>query len=39
MLQNHYQDLGKSSVDDAFDEDWRKEVENKVEECSYMSHS
>ena len=39
ILQNHYQDLGKSSEDDVFDEEWRQEVENKAEECSNMSHS
>ena len=33
-IWSHYQDLGSKSVDDAFDEDWKQEVESKVREMS-----
>ena len=33
IFQSHYQDLGSKSVDDAFDEDWKQEVESKIREC------
>ena len=29
IFQSHYQDLGSKSVDDAFDEDWKQEVESR----------
>ena len=37
ILQNHYQDLGKSSVNDMFNENWKQEVKNKVDECSNVT--
>ena len=37
IFQSHYQDLGSKSVDDAFDEDWKQEVESKIRECCNMS--
>ena len=37
IFQSHYQDLGSKSVDDAFDEDWKQEVESKIRECCIMS--
>ena len=37
IFQSHYQDLGSKSVDDAFDEDWKQEVESKIKECCIMS--
>ena len=33
------QDLGCSSEDDAFYEDWKQEVESRVRDCSSMSNS
>ena len=30
IFQSHYQDLSSKSVDDAFDEDWKQEVESKI---------
>ena len=32
-------EASSSSVDDAFDEDWRHEVESRVRDCSSMSNS
>ena len=37
IFQSHYQDLGSKSVDDAFDENWKQEVESKIRECCIMS--
>ena len=37
IFQSHYQDLGSKCVDDAFDEDWKQEVESKIRECCIMS--
>ena len=37
IFQSHYQDLVSKSVDDAFDEDWKQEVESKIRECCIMS--
>ena len=37
IFQSHYQDLGSKSVDDAFDEDWKQEVESKIRECCNTS--
>ena len=37
IFQSHYQDLGSKSVDGAFDEDWKQEVESKIRECCNMS--
>ena len=39
MLQKHYQHLGRVSVDSDFDDDWKEEVDNKVEACGRMSGS
>ena len=39
IFQSHYQDLGSRSVDDAFDEDWKQEVESKIRECCNMSNA
>ena len=33
VLQSHYQRLGSCSVDDAFDDNWKQEVDSKVNEC------
>ena len=33
VLQSHYQRLGSRSVDDAFDDNWKQEVDSKVNEC------
>ena len=30
IFQSHYQDLGSKSEDDAFDEDWKQEIESKI---------
>ena len=38
VLQKHYQHLGRVSVDSDFD-DWKEEVESKVEACGRMSGS
>ena len=35
----HYQHLGRVSVDSDFDDDWKEEVESKVEACGRMSWS
>ena len=37
VLQKHYQHLGRASVDSDFDDDWKEEVESKVEACGRMS--
>ena len=34
VLQSHYQRLGSCSVDDAFDSNWKQEVDSKVNECA-----
>ena len=36
IFQSHYQDLGSKSVDDAFDEDWKQEVESKIRVLYYV---
>ena len=36
VLQGHYQRLGSCSVD-AFDENWKQDVDNKVDECHRSS--
>ena len=33
VLQSHYQRLGSCSVDDAFNDNWKQEVDSKVTEC------
>ena len=37
ILQSHYEHLGSSSVEAAFDDDWREEVENIVRDCIELS--
>ena len=37
VLQSHYQRLGSCSVDDAFDDNWKQEVDSKVNECHRYS--
>ena len=37
VLQSHYQCLGSCSVDDAFDDNWKQEVDSKVNECHRCS--
>ena len=37
IFKEHYQCLGTSSVDEAFDEDWKVEVENKIRDCVSVS--
>ena len=37
VLQSHYQRLGSCSVDDAFDGNWKQEVDSKVNECHRCS--
>ena len=37
VLQSHYQRLGACSVDDAFDDNWKQEVDSKVKECHRCS--
>ena len=39
VLQNHYQPLGKISVDSDFDANWKEEVESKVSSYGSMSES
>ena len=39
VLQKHYKHLGRVSVDSDFDDDWKEEVESKVEACGRMSGS
>ena len=34
VLQSHYQKLGSCSLDAAFDDSWKREVDEKVSECS-----
>ena len=37
ILQSHYERLGSSSVEAAFDDDWREDVENIVRDCIEFS--
>ena len=37
VLQSHYQHLGSCSVDDAFDGNWKQEVDSEVNECHRCS--
>ena len=37
VLQSHYQCLGSCSVDDAFDDNWKQEVDSKVNQCHRCS--
>ena len=37
VLQSHYQRLGSCSVDDAFDGNWKQEVDSEVNECHRCS--
>ena len=37
MFYSHYQRLGSCSVDDAFDDKWKQEVDSKVNECHRCS--
>ena len=37
VLQSHYQRLRSCSVDDAFDDNWKQEVDSKVNECHRCS--
>ena len=37
ILQSHYERFGSSSVEAAFDDDWREEVENIVRDCIELS--
>ena len=37
VLQSHYQRLGSCSVDDAFDGNWKQEVDSEVKECHRCS--
>ena len=37
ILRKHYQKLGKISVDNNFDGDWKQLVENKIDEYSRIS--
>ena len=37
VLQSHYQRLGSCSVDDAFDDNLKQEVDSKVNECHRCS--
>ena len=39
VLQKHYEHLGRVSIDSDFDNDWKMEVESKVEACDRMSGS
>ena len=39
VLQRHYQDLEKISVDSDFDANWKEEVESKVSSYGSMSES
>ena len=36
-MKGHYQRLGSCSVDDAFDDNWKQEVDSKVNECHRCS--
>ena len=33
VLQSHYQKLGSCSLDAAFDDSWKREIDEKVSEC------
>ena len=37
VLKTHYRQLGSCSVDSAFDDSWKKEVDKQVSECSSVS--
>ena len=37
ILQSHYEHLGSTSVEDAFDNGWKEEVENMVRDCVELS--
>ena len=37
VLQNHYEHLGRVSIDSDFEDDWKGEVKSKVEACDRMS--
>ena len=37
VLQRHYEELGKVSVDDNFEADWKEEVISILETCSILS--
>ena len=37
VLQSHYQRLGLCSVDDAFDDNWKQDVDSMVNECHRCS--
>ena len=37
VLRRHYEELGKVSVDDNFDADWKEEVASTLETCSILS--
>ena len=37
VLKTHYRHLGSCSVDSAFDDSWKKEVDEQVSECSSVS--
>ena len=37
ILKSHYGRLGSSSVEAAFDDDWKEEVENMVRDCTEFS--
>ena len=39
VLHKHYEHLVRVSVDSDFDDDWKGEVESKVEACNRMSRS
>ena len=36
-MRGHYEELGKVSVDDNFDADWKEEVVGTLETCSNLS--
>ena len=36
MLRKHYQELGTCSVDTAFDDSWKEEVDKKVQAFQQM---
>ena len=37
VLRRHYEELGKVSVDDNFEADWKEEVVSTLETCSILS--
>ena len=39
VLEKHYEHLGRVSVDSDFDDNWKGEVESRVEDCGRMSGS